>query len=167
MVESEKYVLDADSFIRSKREHYAFDVCPGYWEALLRHHRLGKVGSISQVRDELTRGNDQLADWAKSHPPETFFEAADDQAIQGAYANVVQWVADHQTYKPSAKRRFMNGADPWLIAFALARNVKLVTYEVPSPVSVKIPDVAKEFGVQCYPPYVMLRRLEVELRLAD
>ena len=28
-----RYLLDADSFIRSKREHYAFDFCPAYWEA--------------------------------------------------------------------------------------------------------------------------------------
>ena len=43
------FVLDADSFIRSKREHYAFDFCPGYWDALVRLHNAGSLESIDRV----------------------------------------------------------------------------------------------------------------------
>ena len=46
MSNSQFYVLDADSFIRSKREHYAFDFCPGYWDALVRSYREERLCSL-------------------------------------------------------------------------------------------------------------------------
>ncbi|MEZ6104377.1 MAG: DUF4411 family protein [Pirellulaceae bacterium] len=36
MSQGTRYLLDANTFIRSKREHYAFDFCPAYWDAILR-----------------------------------------------------------------------------------------------------------------------------------
>lgn len=71
---SEKYLLDADAFIRSKREHYAFDIVPGYWEAILKAHELRRVASIIPVRKELRRGNDDLAQWVKDNTPEAFLK---------------------------------------------------------------------------------------------
>ncbi len=32
-----RYLLDANTFIRSKREHYAFDFCPAYWDAIVTY----------------------------------------------------------------------------------------------------------------------------------
>jgi hypothetical protein len=46
----------------------------------------------------------------------------------------------------------------------------LVTYEVSQPTSkalIKLPDAASEFGVECIPPYVMLRQLRVRFQLAS
>jgi hypothetical protein len=67
------------------------------------------------------------------------------------------------------KQKFVGGADPWLVAYADARELVLVTYEVSAPESkalVKLPDVARHFDLKCIPPYVMLRRLKIVLELA-
>ena len=32
-----RFVLDANAFIQAKRRFYPFDVCPGYWGALVWH----------------------------------------------------------------------------------------------------------------------------------
>ncbi len=52
-----KYLIDTNSLIDAKDFFYAFDICPGFWNALLRHHASGEVFSIDQVRDELIDGN--------------------------------------------------------------------------------------------------------------
>jgi hypothetical protein len=166
----EHFLLDADSFIRSKQQHYAFDFCPGYWDALLRGFNKKRVGSIVPVRNELLKGNDALAKWVKDTVPGAFYASIDDIDVQKASAEVLQWVEDNERYYRGAKDKFVAGADPWLIAFARATKRTLVTYEVSAPESkvlVKLPDVARQFKVKCIPPYVMLRRLEVVLSLAD
>jgi len=163
------YLLDADSFIRSKREHYAFDFCPGYWDALLRGFRQKRVCSITPIRKELAKGKDALANWIKHDVPDAFFEAVIDVTLQAAYAKVMQFVQDNNQYSVAAKQKFASGADPWLVAFANDKGYVLVTYEVSSPDSksiIKLPDVAAEFDVDCIPPYVMLRQLQVKLTLA-
>ena len=32
------YLLDTDTLIRAKNEHYGFDLCPGYWNWLDNEH---------------------------------------------------------------------------------------------------------------------------------
>jgi hypothetical protein len=163
-----KYLLDADSFIRSKREHYAPDFCPGFWDALLRGYRKRRVGSIVPVRKELLKGKDALADWVKDKVPDEFFESVEDDDVQEAGAEIMQWVEDNEQYTRAAKDKFVSGADPWLIAFAKVHGRTVITYEVSAPESkalIKLPDVARKFKVTCLPPYVLLRRLEVVLHL--
>lgn len=168
MTKQSRYVLDSDSFIRSKREHYAFDFCPGYWDALLQGFQQKRLASILPIRKELLRGKDALADWVKDKVSKSFFESVEDADVQAAYADVIQWVEDSEQYSTAAKQKFARDADPWLVAFASTKKRVLVTYEVSSPKSiskVKLPDVARHFKVKCVPPYVMLRQLRVKLLL--
>ena len=163
-----QFLLDADSFIRSKREHYAFDFCPAYWDALLRAFQQGRLLSIQPVRTELLRGKDALADWVKNKPPHEFFASVEVEEVVEAYTRVIAWAEHHDQYLRAAKQRFAAGADPWLIAFALANRCVLVSYEVSQPTSkalIKLPDAARRFKVECVPPYVMLRRLKVRFVL--
>ena len=44
------YVLDANIFIEAKQRYYAFDVCPGFWEALVWHHGNGPIISVDRVK---------------------------------------------------------------------------------------------------------------------
>ncbi|MEO0532214.1 MAG: DUF4411 family protein [Planctomycetota bacterium] len=155
-------VLDADSLIRAKREHYAFDFCPGYWEALLKLHGAGRLESIDRVRSELTKGAkpDALAAWVTAKVPATFFSRSDATAVVAVQADIANAVQSSGQYKQPAKARFLRGADPWLIAYATANGRTLATYEVAQPTSVskiKIPDMAKTFGVKCVAPYTLLR----------
>jgi hypothetical protein len=161
-----KFVLDADSLIRSKRQHYAFDICPGFWKALEFHFKQGTVGSIVNIRNEVSGGKDSLdslAIWVKRLPKSVFAEI-DDQSVE-EYRKVVTKIQADKTYHPSAKRKFLKGADPWLIAFAKTHQLTLVTYEVrsQSPNKIKLPDVGDMFGVSCIPPYVMARQLGIKL----
>jgi hypothetical protein len=164
-----RYLLDADSFIRSKREHYAFDFCPAYWDALLRGFEAGRLLSIEPIRKELLRGKNALADWVRDKAPEEFFEPVDDTGVQTAYAKIIQWGEEHPQYTRAAKQAFARSADPWLIAFAATFGHVLVTYEVSQPTSkalLKLPDAARQFKVESIPPYVMLRQLKVRFQLA-
>jgi hypothetical protein len=168
MSDEERYLLDADCFIRSKREHYATDFCPGFWQALLRAHGHGRVANIAPVRKELLRGNDALADWVKDTAPDGFFASVESAETQEALSAVIQWVEDNRQYSRAAKQKFMSGADSLLIAHARAVGFVLVTYEVSSAESkalIKLPDIARHFKVTCVAPYVMLRRLGVTLIL--
>ncbi|MGI6459578.1 MAG: DUF4411 family protein [Candidatus Hydrogenedentales bacterium] len=36
------YLLDSDVFIQAKNEHYAFSICPGFWECLIGHFQTRK-----------------------------------------------------------------------------------------------------------------------------
>ena len=167
---SEKYLLDADAFIRSKREHYAFDIVPGYWEAILKAHELRRVASIIPVRKELRRGNDDLAQWVKDNTPEAFFKKIEDQAVQHEFRAINAWVMANTQYEIAAKQRFVGGADPWLVAYAKANHYIVAMYEVHKPdskASIKLPDIASEFGVLCIPPFEMLRRIQAKLKLVS
>lgn len=163
-----RYLLDADTFIRSKRQHYAFDICPGFWASLLFSHQQGRLISIHPVRDELLRGGDDLTEWCRAGVPESFFEPAQYPDVQRAYAQVIAWADAHGQYTRAAKQEFASVADPWLVAFASASGCELVTYEVAAPMSrasIKLPDAAAAFEVTCLPPYEMLRRLGVRFLL--
>jgi hypothetical protein len=114
------------------------------------------------------KGKDALADWVRDEVPEDFFETVEDAEVEKEYGKVVAWVEGHAQYSRAAKQKFLGGADPWLIAVAMAKEKILVSYEVSQPMSkamIKLPDVASNFNVKCIPPYVMLRELGVVLTL--
>jgi hypothetical protein len=162
-----RFLLDSDSFIRSKREHYAPDICPGFWASLLHPYTTNRLASIKPIRDELLKGNDHVAEWVNNTAPDGFFEAVDDANTVTAYKAIAHWVEANEHYKRPAKNVFMSGADPWLIAAAMASKATIVTYETRDPdnrARIKIPDVAREFKVVCIPPFAMLRSLKCLLQ---
>lgn len=164
-----RYLLDSDSFIRSKREHYAFDFCPAYWEALLRGFSTNRIHSIQPIRRELLRGKDALANWVRDDVPEAFFSSVEDAGVEAAYRKVMNWAQNHEQYTQAAKQAFARSADPWLVAYAAAHGDQVVSYEVSKPDAkdtIQLPNVARQFHVQTMPPYVMLRQLKVVFRLA-
>jgi len=161
------YVLDADSFIRAKRQHYAFDFCPGYWDALLRSFRQERLCSIEPVKTELERGKDDLADWVAKDAPDEFFESIEDD-ITKVYADIISRVQSNSQYNAGAKQHFASGADPWLVTYAKVFGCVITTHEISAPqpkARIKLPDVASAFDVECVTPFDMLRELQVRLRL--
>lgn len=69
------------------------------------------------------------------------------------------WVLQ-QGYEPAAVNTFLQVADFWLVAAALAGNHTVVTHEVASPSAkkIKIPNVCVGLGVDFTSPYQMLRK---------
>jgi len=167
MKRTRRFLLDADTFIQAKNRHYAFDICPGYWTAILRLYELRLVYSIDRVRAELIGYGDELSDWIKDHTPAHFFKKTEDQAVIQQYTRIVRWVKGEEQYSEEATERFLSGADPWLIAYAKVNGHTVVTYEEHRPEArntVPIPNVCIQFGVDCINPFQMLRALGVRFR---
>ena len=149
------YLLDADVLIRAKNQHYAFDLCPGFWNWIDREHAAGKVFSVRKVYDEILAGKDDLSEWAKERA-EMFL--APDQSTTQSFQRVSTW-ASTADYKPNAVSLFMSKADYYLVAQALALGYTVVTYEKPDPGSrrsIKIPDACKAVDVDWTSPHEML-----------
>jgi hypothetical protein len=151
------YLLDANVFIQAKNLQYGFDFCPAFWDWLEQAYKSGRLCSIRHVGDELTGGGDELAKWALGQEDEFF--PAPDAAVLTATQRVSAWVVQ-QRYEPAAVNTFMQVADFWLVAAALAGHHTLVTHEVASPSAkkIKIPNVCVGLGVPFISPYQMLRK---------
>lgn len=151
------YLLDANVFIQAKRLHYGMDFCPAFWEWLIRENEAGHVFSIEKVGDELAAGADELSSWAEARGG-AFFQAPDAPML-GSLSTVSEWVNEQQ-YRPAAVNAFLQDADYYLVAHALAHGQVVVTHEVASDGvrAVKIPNVCIGVGVKCMTPYEMLRR---------
>jgi len=169
MTDPETYLLDANVFIEAKRRYYAFDICPGFWNSLLLHHANGRIGSVDRVqRKELEKGKDDLTAWAESDMPETFFAATDEEDVLRWYGEVIGWVQNQAQVFPEAKTEFAGSVDGWLIAYAKAKEVILVTHEVLAPDArrkVPIPNVCDAIGVHCVDTFDMLRKLSIRFIL--
>jgi len=151
------YLLDANVFIQAKNLHYGFDFCPAFWEWLVLSNACGKVFSVEKVRDELEAGNDELALWVRERG-EDFFLPPDIQ-VTTAFGTVAEWVTQ-QDYDPAAINTFLQVADYYLIAHALAYGFIVVTHEVPASTKkkVKIPNVCIGLGIKHMNPFDMLRK---------
>ena len=150
------YLLDANVFIQAKNLHYGLDFCPAFWDWLIEANASGIVFSIEKVGDEIAAGADTLAEWADARGP-SFFVAPDGPVLP-ALSKVSSW-ATTQSYEPAAVSTFLQVADFYLVAQALAHGHTVVTHEVAqaSAKKVKIPNVCIGLGVKCMTPYEMLR----------
>jgi hypothetical protein len=150
------YLLDANVFIQAKNLHYGLDFCPAFWQWLIENNTAGIVYSIEKVGDEINAGADELSNWAEQCD-ETFF-LKPDKIILPALATVSQWVTQHG-YDPAAVNTFLQVADYYLIAHAVAHKFIVVTHEkaAGSKKKIKIPDVCIGLGIKCMTPFEMLR----------
>ena len=149
------YVLDADVFIDAKNRYYKFDVCPGFWEWLIRKNRDGLVYSVQEVSNELQRIDDDLANWARERN-DGFFLPPNPVTIHAL--ETVATAVERMDYSEAAVNGFFNTADYHLVAEAYARKYNVVTCEVRanSPRRVKIPNVCDELQITCIGPFDML-----------
>lgn len=165
MVDVIKYVLDANVFIEAARRYYAFDLAPAFWRALIEHAIQGRVLSIDRVSEELKKGHDDLAKWAKTEFHEWFVSTAEHSVIE-CYRSIMEWVHSRSQFSDVAKADFAGGADGWLVAFARTRGYVVVTHEQFDDKikrKVPIPNVCRAFDVSCVDTFAMLRELGVRL----
>ncbi len=149
------YLLDANVFISAKNLHYGLDFCPAFWEWLIHGAHTGTVFSIDKVRDEIEAGGDELSEWARG-PGQALFHRTHG-ALAPQLGQVSNWTMAQQ-YPPAATNIFLQGADYYLLAHALAGEHTVVTHEVGSPSlnRIKIPNVCLGLGVRFMTPYRML-----------
>ncbi|NPV57889.1 MAG: DUF4411 family protein [Anaerolineae bacterium] len=150
------YLLDANVFIQAKNLHYGFDFCPAFWDWLIVQNTGGEVFSIEKVGDELKAGADELAAWAIKVGAQFFLKP--DATILPALSRVSAWAAMQQ-YEQAAVNTFLQLADYYLVAHALAHGFTIVTHEIASTSTkkIKIPDAGIGLKIRCVTPYEMLR----------
>ena len=157
------YVLDANVFVQAHRRHYAFEICPGFWDCFIHHHQAARIISINRVRDEILAG-DALEAWVKSSAPKTLFASTADAAVVANFAATVQWVQAEPQFKPAAKTEFAQVADGWLVAYARDHpHHVVVTHEefnAEAKKRVPLPNVCKKFGVEPIDTFAMLKELK-------
>ncbi|GAP35871.1 DUF4411 family protein [Piscinibacter sakaiensis] len=164
------YLLDANTLIEAKNRYDRMAVCPAYWAWIERSKRAGTVASIDLVGDELRRGHDELAAWAKGKAD--LFLAVSDDDTQLAFGTVARHVATTAAeMKPGALDEFLAGADPWLIAKAMAlTGAVVVTHEQFNEQmrrKFSIPNVCHHFGVPWIDTFELLARTHARFVLAD
>jgi hypothetical protein len=129
---------------------------PTFSSWIVAEHARENVFSIEKVGDELAAIDDELARWADQRPATFFLKP--DAAVVPALGTVSRWAAS-QRYEPVAVNTFLQKADFYLVAHALAHQFTLVTHEVPSASTrkIKIPDACIGLGVKVVSTFEMLR----------
>ena len=158
-----EYVLDSNVFMEAARRYYAFDLAPKFWESLVHYAVNGQIQSIDRIKQEIERGNDELAIWATSQFSDAFASTDEEDVIE-SYSEVMSWVQAQDQFSDAAKADFAAGADGWLVAYARPKGLIVVTHEVLDPSirrKVPIPNVCEAFGVNCVDTFEMLRQLGV------
>lgn len=171
MVE-EKFLVDSNSFMTPYRHYYAFDIVPTYWDELSKCAKTGRIVLLDMVKDEINKGQDDLAEWVSK---QTDFQICSHVTpeIIGKYQEVMQYVQNCGLYKIQALQTWAPAyiADPWLIAAAAVHNYTIITVEVSSGglspknpnKNAKIPDVAKAFGVKTGSIFYMMRQFGIKI----
>lgn len=160
-----KYLLDANIFITAKNLHYGFDFVPAFWDWLDRSHANDLVWSTAKVRQELTAGKDELANWVQNRA--SLF-LAPDSSVTASMQQLATW-ANSAPFDPAAVSEFFSVADFELVALAHAQDFTVVTHERPRPNARKrilIPDACVALGVNWTDPYTMLRACGAEFVLS-
>jgi hypothetical protein len=161
------YVLDSNTFIEAKNRYYSFELCPGFWKALIEQHKAGRVFSIDRILSELADQGDQLSDWVEHEVPDTFFKQTQDQAVIGAFRNMVKWVYS-EGFNSGAKAEFASVADGWVIAYAKVNGLTVVSHEkygLGVKSRVPMPNVCRKFDVPFCNTFEMMEDLGVQLIL--
>lgn len=154
------YWLDSNVFIEGRKGPYGFDIAPRFWNVLDDLIIAHRVSCPSLVYDELQSVQDDLSTWAKERRKTNLF-VEPSEVVQRTFQEVITYVMQHYPDNQS-RRRFLNRADPWVIAHAIAQGGSVVTLEGEAPDTsqqVKIPNVCSRFNVTCINTYQMLREL--------
>src|SRR5690606_38178137 len=156
----EKYCLDTNVLIQAWQKYYSPDLCSEYWEVL---NQLGKSGVLylpEEVRDEITRTEDDLSKWVKGC--EIPILKTNQSVIQN-WSAILAANPLHKLLVDNTKNRSL--ADPWVIAHAMTLNATVVTKEekvtAVNSKKIKIPNVCKNMNVRCINDFQMLRELKL------
>jgi hypothetical protein len=121
-----RYLLDSNIFMTAVRQYYPFDLVPGFWRCLEEHAKTGRVQSIDHVKEELLRGKDDLADWAKNVFDGAFAPTSDPDVL-AVFGQIMAWAQSQSQFMPAAKAEFAGCADGWLVAYAKVHGFVVVT----------------------------------------
>lgn len=115
------------------------------------------------VYDEITRGNDDLAEWFRDRENRGLCENPTDE-VWDCLTQVNNFVV--QKYGDRKARRFLTGADPFVLAHAMAMGEEgiVVSHESTREQNaiVKIPTVCAALNIQQVSIFTMLNQLHAQ-----
>lgn len=150
------YVIDTCSLL-ALTETYPKDVFPGVWDKVDEMIDDGVLISCDDVLEELASKDDDVLAWAKARSH--IFKELDDP-IQVSAIEILQTHANLVDVKNNK-----SSADPFLVATARVYGGTVVTEENFSggPEKSKIPDVCRDYEIDCIDLLDMLRRESLKL----
>ena len=157
------YVFDSNILMTAYHEHYAPDICPGFWDCLNHFCLMGQVGSVDKVQEEI-RNPPELVRLASDLPDGTF-ASTEDKLVLEQFGDMINWVEEQDQFFSDAKQEFRIVADGRLAAYAKVHGATVVTHEkFDSKIRKKVPlpNVCVEFGVEYITIGEMLRGLEAQ-----
>lgn len=137
-----RYSFDTSAFIEGQKRYYRPANFPSLWKHIEALITSGHLRSCDVVLSELEKVDDGCLAWAKQQDGLFLMPSQETQAAVG------QVMARH----PKLVRNGRSGADPWVIAMAIATGTTcaVVTDEKPkSLINPHIPDVCGEMGIPC------------------
>lgn len=160
------FLLDTSVFTQAARSYYAFDIAPSFWKAILTHARNGKIISIDRVKEEIDQGKDQLTSWLNDHFT-PYIQSTNTKDVADCYGKIISWSFDQPRFTIAEKNKFAdaNNADAWIVSFAKAKNLIVVTEEKSSPESkkIKIPDVCYAHRISSINTFELMRKLNIKI----
>ncbi len=164
------YLIDSNTFMTAARTFYSFDYGTKFWDFIEVQAKNNALASIDKVLEEINKGDDALKNWANEEFLNYFLTTKEESIFQ-KYAELMQWAENQgKNYTRNAIDEFMqeDNADPWLIAYALAknRNYTIVTFEKfnqNKKNKIPIPNVCIYYKINYCDLYEMLRNLNFRL----
>lgn len=136
------HVFDTSAFINGRNDLFRPTVFQSLWTLIEAEIASGSIRCPDIVREEIERREDDVHRWVRTQSS-LFVPLEED--IQRATRHVL--AVAPRLVGVGGKR---NGADPFVIAFAMAREGTVVTEETAGSGSrPKIPDVCALLGVPC------------------
>lgn len=157
---AEGFLVDANVLIEAANNYYPLDRVPGFWEWMEEAIDGGDVRSITLVYGEIDYPP-ELVDWVKDLAKGPMFIDVSAPEIQTSFKQIVEWVIE-QDFGPEHVVRFLDKADPWIIATALSSERTVVTQEAlvgPGSKKIKIPNVCDAYNVGWCNTFEMLERM--------
>ena len=156
------YLLDSNVLITAHNSYYPIDRVPEFWGWMAHVGSEGRAKVPAELYEEVTDGNDALADWARES------ENRDALVLEETIdVDLLSTVVEHGYASDLTDDEFEKiGRDPFLIAYALAAQDQrcVVTTEVSKPSRIRanrhIPDVCAIVGVRCIDSFQLLRALD-------
>lgn len=160
---SSRYVLDTSIFTQAKRNYYAFDIAPSFWQHLVQLAKRGIITSIDKVYDEIERGKDNLYAWVQQNLPLQFFCSTDNSPnVLANYQQLISWGSSNNQFTSNAKAEFAqyDEADAWVVAYALSNRLAVVSQEVFNAnikSKILIPNACIQFNVRHIDTFTFIR----------
>ncbi|MDA3832671.1 MAG: DUF4411 family protein [Spirochaetales bacterium] len=162
-----RYCFDSNVFIRAKNFEYQFAIAPGFWDWIDRLFYNGLLICGHMVFEELHTKGDPLSDWVEKR--ERYFLDPENRE-QTAFTTITSLVISQ--YEEKRIRAFLDGADPWVIASAMANTLVVVSMEkrITNPErtsKIKIPNISDDFAVESISMYDCMVRTQAVLELKE